>query len=74
MATQLKGIETMGKEAIRLMRFLVHYCPNGEWHSVARTDEKAMRAVRTLEALELINVKRHGRGVNPQVRLYRKGD
>jgi len=63
----------MGKQTIRLLRFLLHFCPNGEWYSVSRTDAKAMRAVRTLEALELINVLRYGRGINPQIRLYRKG-
>lgn len=54
----------MGKEAIRLLKFFMRH-PTA-WHPVSRTDPKAMRALRTLEGHGLIQVRRRGKGMNPQ--------
>ena len=57
----------MGKEAIRLLQFAMRYPTS--YHSVSRHDAKACRAVKTLEALDLVYVLEFGRGKNKQIKL-----
>lgn len=54
-------------EQNRLLSFAIRY-PRG-WHSCARTDRKAVRAMDALETKGFLDVIRYGRGVNPQFRL-----
>lgn len=58
----------MRGNTLRLLRFLVQY-PG--WHTIGRDSWPAMRR---LEAVGLVTVKRHDRGVLPQMRLALGGD
>lgn len=59
-------------EQNRLLSFALRY-PRG-WHSCARTDRRAVRAMDALARKGCLDVVRYGRGVNPQFRLSLPND
>jgi hypothetical protein len=57
----------MTSEQTRLLLFAIKYSRG--WHSCDRRDRRAIRAMDALAAKSIIEVNRHGRGINPQFRL-----